>query len=34
VPAGSLVYNERREKVRPGWTEQKRQQMKQKQGKS
>ncbi len=29
VPAGSLVYNERRERVRNGWTEQKRRQMKQ-----
>jgi bifunctional UDP-N-acetylglucosamine pyrophosphorylase/glucosamine-1-phosphate N-acetyltransferase len=28
VPAGSLVYNERRERVRPGWTEQKRKQAK------
>jgi bifunctional UDP-N-acetylglucosamine pyrophosphorylase/glucosamine-1-phosphate N-acetyltransferase len=28
VPAGALVYNERRERVRKGWTEQKRKQMK------
>jgi len=28
VPAGALVYNERRERVREGWTEQKRKQMK------
>jgi bifunctional UDP-N-acetylglucosamine pyrophosphorylase/glucosamine-1-phosphate N-acetyltransferase len=32
VPAGALVYNERRERVREGWTEQKRKQMKQKKG--
>jgi bifunctional UDP-N-acetylglucosamine pyrophosphorylase/glucosamine-1-phosphate N-acetyltransferase len=29
VPAGSLVYNERRERVRNGWTEAKRRQMEQ-----
>ena len=29
VPAGSLVYNERKERVRQGWTEQKRKIMKQ-----
>ncbi len=28
VPAGALVYNERQEKVREGWTEQKRKKMK------
>ena len=28
VPAGALVYNQREEKIRSGWTEQKRQQMK------
>ena len=28
VPAGALVYNQREERVREGWTEQKRQQMK------
>ena len=28
VPAGALVYNQREEKIRAGWTEQKRQQMK------
>jgi bifunctional UDP-N-acetylglucosamine pyrophosphorylase/glucosamine-1-phosphate N-acetyltransferase len=28
VPAGALVYNAREEKIREGWTEQKRQQMK------
>jgi bifunctional UDP-N-acetylglucosamine pyrophosphorylase/glucosamine-1-phosphate N-acetyltransferase len=28
VPAGALVYNERRERVRAGWTEQKRAKMK------
>jgi bifunctional UDP-N-acetylglucosamine pyrophosphorylase/glucosamine-1-phosphate N-acetyltransferase len=28
VPAGALVYNSREEKMREGWTEQKRQQMK------
>ena len=28
VPAGALVYNQREEKIREGWTEQKRQQMK------
>lgn len=28
VPAGALVYNERRERVREGWTEQKRKKMK------
>lgn len=28
VPAGALVYNERRERVRAGWTEQKRKKMK------
>ncbi|MBI2987870.1 MAG: bifunctional UDP-N-acetylglucosamine diphosphorylase/glucosamine-1-phosphate N-acetyltransferase GlmU [Deltaproteobacteria bacterium] len=28
VPAGALVYNERREKARAGWTEQKRKKMK------
>ena len=33
VPAGSLVYNERRERVREGWTEQKRKRMKQAKGK-
>ncbi len=33
VPAGSLVYNERRERVREGWTEQKRKRMKQGKGK-
>ena len=33
VPAGSLVYNERRERVREGWTEQKRERMKQGKGK-
>jgi len=33
VPAGSLVYNERRERVREGWTEQKRKLMKQGKGK-
>jgi bifunctional UDP-N-acetylglucosamine pyrophosphorylase / glucosamine-1-phosphate N-acetyltransferase len=32
VPAGSLVYNERRERVRAGWTEQKRKRMKQRKG--
>jgi len=29
VPAGALVYNERRERVREGWTAQKRKKMKQ-----
>jgi len=29
VPAGALVYNERRERVREGWTEHKRKKMKQ-----
>jgi bifunctional UDP-N-acetylglucosamine pyrophosphorylase/glucosamine-1-phosphate N-acetyltransferase len=33
VPTGSLVYNERRERVREGWTEQKRKRMKQGKGK-
>src|SRR5207247_2536023 len=33
VPAGSLVYNERRERVREGWTEQKRERMKRGKGK-
>jgi len=28
VPDGALVYNPREEKVRAGWTEQKRKQMK------
>src|SRR5262245_49505210 len=28
VPAGSLAFNERQERVRPGWTEQKREKMK------
>ena len=28
IPAGALVYNTREERVRPGWTEQKRRQMK------
>jgi bifunctional UDP-N-acetylglucosamine pyrophosphorylase/glucosamine-1-phosphate N-acetyltransferase len=28
VPAGALVFNQREEKIREGWTEQKRQQMK------
>jgi bifunctional N-acetylglucosamine-1-phosphate-uridyltransferase/glucosamine-1-phosphate-acetyltransferase GlmU-like protein len=28
VPAGALVYNERQEKRREGWTEQKRNKMK------
>ena len=28
VPAGSLVYNERQERVREGWTETKRNKMK------
>jgi bifunctional UDP-N-acetylglucosamine pyrophosphorylase/glucosamine-1-phosphate N-acetyltransferase len=32
VPAGSLVYNERRERVRAGWTEQKRKRMKREEG--
>ena len=32
VPAGALVYNERRERVREGWTEQKRRSMKQRKG--
>ncbi len=27
VPAGALVYNERQERVREGWTEQKRKKM-------
>jgi bifunctional UDP-N-acetylglucosamine pyrophosphorylase/glucosamine-1-phosphate N-acetyltransferase len=30
VPAGALVYNERQERVREGWTEKKRQKMKDK----
>jgi bifunctional UDP-N-acetylglucosamine pyrophosphorylase/glucosamine-1-phosphate N-acetyltransferase len=28
VPAGALVFNQREEKIREGWTEQKRKQMK------
>jgi len=28
IPAGALVYNERTEKIRAGWTEQKRKKMK------
>jgi bifunctional UDP-N-acetylglucosamine pyrophosphorylase/glucosamine-1-phosphate N-acetyltransferase len=32
VPAGSLVYNERRERVRAGWTQEKRKRMAQKKG--
>jgi bifunctional UDP-N-acetylglucosamine pyrophosphorylase/glucosamine-1-phosphate N-acetyltransferase len=31
IPAGALVFNQREEKIREGWTEQKRQQMKGKQ---
>jgi bifunctional UDP-N-acetylglucosamine pyrophosphorylase / glucosamine-1-phosphate N-acetyltransferase len=28
IPAGALVYNQREERVREGWTEQKRRKMK------
>jgi bifunctional N-acetylglucosamine-1-phosphate-uridyltransferase/glucosamine-1-phosphate-acetyltransferase GlmU-like protein len=30
IPAGALVFNQREEKIRDGWTEQKRKQMKEK----